>query len=101
MAIKSQKKKKCELNIAKEFASECDSFCERNDRTFLVAAQIPCGWTFATIFAGDCECDGLMHSARPWADKKKKNDTENNRPGIIWRLVMGYHTTFFFSVLHW
>ena len=29
---------------------------------FVLAAEIPCEWKFATKFASDCECDGLVHS---------------------------------------
>ena len=37
---------------------------------FVVAAEIPCEWKFATKFASDCECDGLVHSDpnRPQTD---------------------------------
>ena len=27
-----------------------------------LAAEIPCEWVFATKFASDCECDGVVHS---------------------------------------
>ena len=30
---------------------------------FVLAAEIPCEWKFATKFASDCECDGVVHSA--------------------------------------
>ena len=30
---------------------------------FVLAAEIPCEWKFATKFASECECDGLVHSA--------------------------------------
>ena len=29
---------------------------------FVLAAEIPCEWMFATKFASDCECDGVVHS---------------------------------------
>ena len=29
---------------------------------FVLAAEIPCEWKFATKFASECECDGLVHS---------------------------------------
>ena len=32
-------------------------------RNIGLAAEIPWEWTFATKFANDCECDGLVHSA--------------------------------------
>ena len=28
---------------------------------FVLAAEIPCEWVFATKFASDCECDGVVH----------------------------------------
>ena len=28
----------------------------------ILVAEIPCEWKFATKFASDCECDGLVHS---------------------------------------
>ena len=31
---------------------------------FILAAEIPCQWMFATKFASDCECDGVVHSGR-------------------------------------
>ena len=31
-------------------------------QNFVLAAEIPCEWTFATKFASDCECDGVVHS---------------------------------------
>ena len=30
---------------------------------FVLAVEIPCEWKFATKFASECECDGLVHSA--------------------------------------
>ena len=33
-----------------------------NDEKFVLTAEIPCEWTFATKFASDCECDGVVHS---------------------------------------
>ena len=33
-----------------------------NLQIFVLAAEIPCEWTFATKFASDCECDGVVHS---------------------------------------
>ena len=62
LATKSQTKS-CELGVAKEFASECEWLCEWNGVNFVVAAETPCEWKFATKFASDCECDGLVHSA--------------------------------------
>ena len=29
---------------------------------FVLAAEIPCEWKFATKFASECECNGLVHS---------------------------------------
>ena len=29
---------------------------------FVLAAEIPCEWKFATKFASECECDGVVHS---------------------------------------
>ena len=29
---------------------------------FILAAEIPCEWTFATTFTSDCECDGVVYS---------------------------------------
>ena len=29
---------------------------------FVLPAEIPCEWVFATKFVSDCECDGLVHS---------------------------------------
>ena len=54
--------KSCEFRVAKEFASECESFCEWNGKSVVLAAEIPCERTFATKSASDCECDGLVHS---------------------------------------
>ena len=33
-----------------------------NDEKFVLATEIPCEWTFATKFASDYECDGVVHS---------------------------------------
>ena len=59
----------CELSVAKEFASECECFCEWNAKMFALAAEIPCEWKFATKFASECGRDGLVHSGRQ--DKPK------------------------------
>ena len=37
-----------ELRIAKEFASECEWFCEWDGENFALVAEIPCEQTFAT-----------------------------------------------------
>ena len=29
---------------------------------FVLTVEIPCEWMFATKFAGNCECDGVVHS---------------------------------------
>ena len=31
-------------------------------RKFVLTAETPCQWTFATNFSSDFECDGLVHS---------------------------------------
>ena len=42
----------------------CEWLCEWNCENFVLAAEFPCEWRFATKFANsDCECDGLVHSA--------------------------------------
>ena len=46
----------------KKLRIECEWFCEWNGENLLVAAEIPCEWTFATKFTSDCECDGVVHS---------------------------------------
>ena len=35
---------------------------------FVLAAEIPCEWKFATKFASDCEDDGLVHSGFTHSD---------------------------------
>ena len=35
----------------------------RMAKKFILAAEFPCEWKFATQLASDCECDGLVHSA--------------------------------------
>ena len=49
------------MSAANEFARYCEWFCESKGKIVL-AAELPCEWTFATNFASDCECDGLVHS---------------------------------------
>ena len=39
-------------------------FLRMKCENFVLAAEIPCEWKFATKFASECECDGLVHSAR-------------------------------------
>ena len=29
---------------------------------FVLVAEVPCEWKFATKFASECECDGVVHS---------------------------------------
>ena len=38
-------------------------FLRMKCENFVLAAEIPCEWRFATKFASDCECDGVVHSA--------------------------------------
>ena len=52
-----------------------------------VCDKIPCEWTFATKFASDCECDGVVHSGlEGWglglADLPR---TENHLDGLALR----------------
>ena len=49
------------MSAANEFARYCEWFCESNGKIVL-AAELPCEWTFATKFASDYECGGLVHS---------------------------------------
>ena len=56
--------KSCELSVAKEFASECEWLCEWNGTRFVLVAEIPCEWTFATKFGSDCECDGVVRAEK-------------------------------------
>ena len=44
-----------------------------------LAAEIPCEWKFATKFASDCECDGLVHSALEWGAHSKVREMQNNK----------------------
>ena len=37
-------------------------FLRMNCENFVLAAEFPCEWKFATKFASECECDGLVHS---------------------------------------
>ena len=39
-------------------------FLRMKCESFVLAAEIPCEWKFATKFASDCECDGSVHSGR-------------------------------------
>ena len=57
-----ESKQRCELSDAKEFASECEWFCERHNDGFVPVTEVPCEWMSATKFASDCECDGVAHS---------------------------------------
>ena len=43
-------------------------FLRMKCENFVLAAEIPCEWKFATKFASDCECDGVVHS-----DANRKN----------------------------
>ena len=38
-------------------------FLRMKCENFVLAAEIPCEWKFATKFASDCECGGVVHSA--------------------------------------
>ena len=59
--IKTRKDSK--LSVAKAFASdECESFCERNGKKFILAAEIPCEWKLTIKCASDCKSDGLVHA---------------------------------------
>ena len=37
-------------------------FLRMKCENFVLAAEIPCEWKFATKLASDCECDGSVHS---------------------------------------
>ena len=37
-------------------------FLRMKCENFVLAAEFPCEWKFATKFASDCECDGVVHS---------------------------------------
>ena len=37
-------------------------FLRMKCENFVLVAEIPCEWKFATKFASECECDGLVHS---------------------------------------
>ena len=37
-------------------------FLRMKCENFVLAPEIPCEWKFATKFASDCECDGVVHS---------------------------------------
>ena len=52
----------CELGAAKELATRMRMVLRMKWQIFVVAAEIPCEWMFATKFASDCECDGVVHS---------------------------------------
>ena len=45
--------------------ANANGFANEMADIFVLAAEIPGEWTFATKFASDCECDGLVHSV-PW-----------------------------------
>ena len=46
-ATKSQRKS-CESSRVNKFASDCEWFCKWNRVNFVLAAEIPCEWLFAT-----------------------------------------------------
>ena len=55
--------KKLQIKRCEEIRSRLRMFLRMKCENFVLAAEIPCEWKFATKFASECECDGLVHSA--------------------------------------
>ena len=59
-------KKKLRIQRCEGIRSRMRMFLRMKCENFVLAAEIPCEWKFATKFASDCECDGVVHSAVNW-----------------------------------
>ena len=54
--------KKLRIMRCEKVASSCEWLCEWSCKDFVLAAETPCEWKFATKFSSDCECNGLVLS---------------------------------------
>ena len=70
-----------------------NGFVRMKLQIFVLAAEIPCEWKFATKFASDCECDGVVHSgtAMPNSDTTGSDisvDGNCQKPTFLLRVLV-------------